>query len=168
MYESGSRRVLGVHGASRGEIVKRIDVATGFVLRGATIEELQQLEHAYAPPYAPAIDPLAVAAFVAGNQEDGVTAASPLTKPDGVALLDVRTAGERAERPVEVPGVRELSLAELREPADELSEGRPLVLCERGTRSAEAVRLLVNGGRPAAYVGGGLLWHWGARRGGDQ
>jgi hypothetical protein len=31
------------------------------------LEEFANLEHAYAPPYLPALDPLAVAAFAAQN-----------------------------------------------------------------------------------------------------
>ena len=77
VYEAGSRRVLGVQAVGAGEVAKRVDVATAYIARGATVTELAGLEHAYAPPFAPAIDPLAAAAFAAENQEDGLEARRP-------------------------------------------------------------------------------------------
>lgn len=154
-YEPGSGRVLGVQGAGEGEVAKRIDVATQLIARHATIAEVACLEHAYAPPYAPAIDPLAVAAFVADNQERGIEALSPLEPLPLAQTLDVRHDDERAERPVGGGEVRAVALETLR--AASLSECPEwTVVCERGTRSAEGVCWMLAHGRKARYVGGGL------------
>ncbi len=158
VYEAGSRRLLGVQGVGPGEVVKRIDVAAQYLLRGATIDDLGRLEHAYAPPYAPALDPLAVAAFVAQDQEDGVVADSPLVAVDGSEVLDVRIEDESAARPAPGSAVRTVPLDGVRSHGAELRGTPWLVMCERGTRSAEVARLL--GGRVAGhrYLGGGLRW----------
>jgi len=158
VYDPTTRRVLGVQGVGSAEVIKRIDVATQVIARGGTIDELAHLEHAYAPPYAPALDPLAVAAFAAQNQEDGVQARSPLAPVGGATVLDVRHQWEREERPANGGHALAVPLGELRTEVEALRENTELVVCERGARAAEAVRMLAAAGRGAAYLGGGLRW----------
>ncbi|HLA77073.1 MAG TPA: FAD-dependent oxidoreductase [Vicinamibacteria bacterium] len=167
-YEPSSRRVLGVQAVGRGDAVKRVDVATQLIAQGATLAQFARLEHAYAPPYAPAVDPLAVLAFAAQNQEDGVEAVSPTGALE--AALDVRLPGERQRRPAPAAEVQELALSVLRSgsPAAAGIHGPGIVICERGGRAAEAVRLLRESGRPARYLGGGLVWREAALDGGRR
>jgi len=181
VYEMGTRRILGVQAIGEGDVVKRVDVATQSIASRATLDDLAHLEHrvdvatqsiasratlddlahlehAYAPPYAPAMEPLAVAAQVAQNQEDGVEAVSPDGALDGVRLLDVRLAEESAARPVVADRAEHIALGELPGRLDEIEGATEIVVCERGTRSAEAVRLLRRQGIGARYLGGGLRW----------
>lgn len=158
VYDPTTRRVLGVQGVGSAEAIKRVDVATQVIARGGTIDELAQVEHAYAPPYAPALDPLAVAAFAAQNQEEGLPARSPLAPLEGVTLLDVRHQWEREERPANGGHALAVPLGELRGEVEALPVNAGLVVCERGARAAEAVRMLAVAGRRAAYLGGGLRW----------
>lgn len=157
VYEPDSRRVLGVQGVGSAEVIKRIDVATQVVARRGTIDDLAHVEHAYAPPFAPALDPLAVAAFAAQNQEDGIVARSPLAAFTGAGILDVRHQSEREERPANGGRALAVPLEEFRGEVDALEDAN-LVVCERGTRSAEAVRVLAAAGRRVPYLGGGLRW----------
>jgi rhodanese-related sulfurtransferase len=158
VYDPDSGRLLGVQALGEGEVAKRVDVASQFLARRATLAELADLEHSYSPPYAPAMEPLAVAAQVAENQRSGVRSVSPLTPLEGVQLLDVRHSAERAARSFPLPQVIEVALAELRLRAGELAPGRWLAVCERGTRSAEAVRILRRHGVDSSYLAGGLRW----------
>jgi NADPH-dependent 2,4-dienoyl-CoA reductase/sulfur reductase-like enzyme/rhodanese-related sulfurtransferase len=158
VYDPSTRRVLGVQSAGDGETVKRVDVATALILNGATLEDFAHLEHAYAPPYAPALDPLAVAAFAAQNQEAGVEAVSPADLPQGNVILDVRLPEEAKVQPAPEGG-QQIPLGELRDRLGEVDKRTDLVVCERGTRSTEAVRLLRRKGILARYIGGGLLWN---------
>lgn len=158
LYDRSSGRILGVQAAGEGEAVRRIDVASAMIARGATIAELAHLEHAYAPPYAPAMEPLAVAAMVALNQEDGVEAIPPSGPSAAGGVLDVRLPDEAAERPAPGERVTRIPLGELSGRLDEVDDAVELVLCERGTRSAEAVRLLGHHGIRARYMGGGRRW----------
>ena len=159
VYDGSSRRILGVQAVGRGDVVKRVDVAAQLITRGATLADLRHLEHAYAPAYAPAVEPLAVAAAVAGNQLDGVSCCSPGADLEGVRLLDVRHEAERAARPIKGCDVKAVAQEDLHRRLDEFEAGSAwVVVCEHGTRSAEAVRLLRSRGIVAQYLGGGLHW----------
>ncbi|MFO7693681.1 MAG: FAD-dependent oxidoreductase [Vicinamibacterales bacterium] len=155
VYEPGTRRVLGVQGFGAGDVAKRIDVATQLVVRGATLDDIAQVEHAYAPPYAPAVDPLALVAWVALNQEEGIEADAPTTAFDGRQVLDLREPAERQSRPGPAPGAPAVAPGALRGAAAEDARGA-LLVCAHGARAAEAVRLLQSQGISARYLGGGL------------
>jgi NADPH-dependent 2,4-dienoyl-CoA reductase/sulfur reductase-like enzyme/rhodanese-related sulfurtransferase len=158
VYETASLRVLGVQAAGAGEVAKRIDGATPLISRGATLDELAHLEHAYAPPYAPAMEPLAVAAMVARNRDDGVDSVAPGEDLAARVVLDVRSADEAAANPVDAGRLIRIPLEALAERVGELDASVEIVVCERGTRSAEAVRLLLRHGIRARYLAGGLHW----------
>lgn len=159
VYDPATRRVLGVQGVGEdGEVAKRVDVAAQLILRGATIDDVIDIEHAYAPPYAPALDPLTVLACAAANELDGIEAESPLTELGSATVLDVRIDDERVERPIGAGTVLEIEVGELRDRIGEIPDGPVLVVCAHGTRSAEAVRWLVGRGVRARYLGGGMSW----------
>jgi NADPH-dependent 2,4-dienoyl-CoA reductase/sulfur reductase-like enzyme/rhodanese-related sulfurtransferase len=166
VYEPASQRVMGVQAVGKGDVVRSVDIATQLILRGATLADLTQLEHAYAPAYAPAVDPLAVAAFAAQNQEDGVEAESPLSPL--VNVTDLRSPGERQSRPARAPVVHEAAVSGLRSSPDARLQAEGTLVCERGGRAAEAVRLLQDSGFHARYLGGGLLWREAAERKGSR
>jgi NADPH-dependent 2,4-dienoyl-CoA reductase/sulfur reductase-like enzyme/rhodanese-related sulfurtransferase len=168
VYETGSRRVLGVQAVGEGDVVKRVDAATQRITSRATLDDLAHLEHAYAPPYAPAMEPLAVAAQVAQNQEDGVEAAAPGGALDDMRILDVRLANETAARPAFADRAMNVETGELSSRLEEVDRSTGLIVCERGTRSAEAVRLLRRQGIRARYLGGGLRWRALAKPGGGS
>ncbi len=157
-YRTDTRQVVGVQAVGAGEVAKRIDVATQLLHVGATLEEFARIEHAYSPPYAPALEPLAVAAMVAENTEDGIEVHSPEGKLDGFQILDARNEEEIEARPLDLPGVTCLTLENLRKMEKEIDLRPWLVVCERGTRAAETVRWLTGRGVEAAYLGGGLRW----------
>jgi len=159
VYDPANRRVLGVQGVSEGgEVAKRIDVSAQLIAREATIEDFIDIEHAYAPPYAPALDPLTVLACAAQNELDGIEAESPLMDLRAATVLDVRIDDEREERPIEAGTVVEIEVGQLRDRMDEVPEGPLVVVCAHGTRSAEAVRYLAGKGFNARYLGGGMSW----------
>jgi rhodanese-related sulfurtransferase len=159
VYDPATNRVVGVQGVGEeGEVAKRIDVAAQLMLRGAVINDFVEMEHAYAPPYAPALDPLAVLAMAAANQVEAIESVSPLTDLSREIVLDVRVPEEREERPLTAGELHEIEVSELRDRVDEIPEGRILVACAHGTRSAEAVRWLANWGVQARYLGGGVSW----------
>jgi NADPH-dependent 2,4-dienoyl-CoA reductase/sulfur reductase-like enzyme/rhodanese-related sulfurtransferase len=159
VYDPATRRVLGVQAVGEdGEVAKRIDVSAQLILRGCTIEDFIEFEHAYAPPYAPAVDPLTVLACAAQNELDGIEAESPLMDLETATVVDLRIDEEREERPIEAGTVIEIEIGELRDRIDEVPEGPLVVACAHGTRSAEAVRFLASRGIRARYLGGGMSW----------
>jgi len=157
-YRTETRQVVGVQAVGAGEVAKRVDVATQLLLAGATLADFTQIEHAYSPPYAPALEPLAVAAMVAENVEDGIEGRNPADGLDGFQILDVRREDEMKARPLTMPGVTRLTLETLRDQTETIGPGPWMVVCERGTRAAEVVRWLKGRGTDAAYLGGGLRW----------
>ncbi|MGC9334894.1 MAG: FAD-dependent oxidoreductase, partial [Anaerolineae bacterium] len=67
VIETGSNRLLGGQIVGANRVAKRIDVLATALHTGMTVDELGQLDLAYAPPVAPAWDPILVAANVAGK-----------------------------------------------------------------------------------------------------
>jgi rhodanese-related sulfurtransferase len=128
------------------------------MLGGAVIGDFAAIEHAYAPPYAPALDPLAVLAMAAANQVDGIESVAPTTDLSREIVLDVRVQEEREERPLTAGTLLEIEVGEIRDRADEIPDGPLMVACAHGTRSAEVVRWLAHRGTRARYLGGGVSW----------
>jgi NADPH-dependent 2,4-dienoyl-CoA reductase/sulfur reductase-like enzyme len=62
VVERESRRLIGAQAVGYGEISKRIDVAATAIAGGMRIDDVAQLDLAYAPPYSSLWDPLLVAA----------------------------------------------------------------------------------------------------------
>jgi len=158
VYDPDSRRVLGVQAVGPGECAKRIDTAAQLILRGADLAELGRIEQAYAPPYAPAMEPLAQAAMVAENQLDGLEPTSPLTDLTGLKLLDVRHADELEEIALPGEAVVHADQLEIRAGLGALGSGPWTVVCARGVRSSEVARLLQHEGIEAGYLAGGVAW----------
>ncbi len=62
VVETGSGRLLGAQAVGRAGVAKHIDVFVTALYAGLTLEELPQLDLAYAPPFNSVWDPLQVAA----------------------------------------------------------------------------------------------------------
>jgi NADPH-dependent 2,4-dienoyl-CoA reductase/sulfur reductase-like enzyme len=65
VWEAGTHRLLGAQIVGYGDAVKRIDVVAALLFQGGTLQDLADLDLAYAPPFSSAWDPLLVAANVA-------------------------------------------------------------------------------------------------------
>ncbi len=64
VWERGTGKLLGAQIVGYGDAVKRIDVIAALLFSHATLQNLADLDLAYAPPYSSAWDPLLVAANV--------------------------------------------------------------------------------------------------------
>lgn len=60
-------RLLGAQVVGFGGVDKRIEMLAQVIQRKGTVYDLTELEHAYAPPYSAAKDPVNMAGFVAEN-----------------------------------------------------------------------------------------------------
>jgi len=162
IYDGDSRRLLGAQAFGRAGVDKRIDVAATALAGELTIDDLAELDLAYAPPFGAANDPLNMAAFAAQNDRSGYspaleaeTAWARIVEGDAVAL-DVRTLGEHLAAPI--PGVVHIPLDEVADRLDELSRDREIiVISEDGYAGHVALRRLVQSGfDQVEYVAGGV------------
>jgi NADPH-dependent 2,4-dienoyl-CoA reductase/sulfur reductase-like enzyme len=107
IFDLNSRRLLGVQGFGpmRDAVLARIDAAAALLQQGATIDDVSQVEMAYAPPFATALDALNATGNVADNLAAGrlrlrgdpgfsrLDEADFASRPDWVAL-DIRHPNE--------------------------------------------------------------------------
>lgn len=140
---------------------KRIDEYALTIKRGGTVYDLVRLEHAYAPPFSSAKDPVAISGYVAGNILSGKM--TPLywrelqeTDLDKVTLVDVRTADEFSLGALD--GAVNIPLDDLRERMQEIPSGKPVYLyCGVGLRGYLASNILKeNGYKDVRNLVGGL------------
>ncbi|MCM5552898.1 FAD-dependent oxidoreductase [Pleomorphomonas sp. NRK KF1] len=146
-------RVLGAQAIGIDGADKRIDVIATAIKAGMTVEDLADLELAYAPPFGSAKDPVNVAGYVASNVLDGSHDIISWTElrdilhdaPDTIDLIDVRTPEEYAI--ASLPGARNIELNRLRQRLDEIDRNKPLVIfCQVGLRGYVAYRILKQSG----------------------
>ena len=166
VFDRETLQLLGIQAVGKGRAVDAVDMVAQLLARGVTVDKLGDVEHCYAPPFSPAMTPVAVAGFVARNHVEGIRALGPLGEVGEERVLDVRQAEERKAQPWTWGEAVHIPLEELSGRAAELDRtARWLVVCERGTRSAEAVRFLKTTGVEARYLGGGMIWRWTAKGG---
>jgi len=138
---------------------KRIDQIALLIKKGGTIYDLIELEHAYAPPYSSAKDPIAIAGYVAGNIISGAMPViywRELTEMDlhEVTLLDVRTPGEFAFGTIR--GAINIPVDELRSRLNELPKEKPVIIfCAVGLRGYLALKILQPRGYQTRNLSGG-------------
>jgi len=163
-YERKTGRLLGAQAFGHAGVDKRIDVLATALAGRMTLDDLAELDLAYAPPYSSANDPVNLAAFVGQNDLSGfsplVTAAqlkAELASATPPLVLDVRTLGEWGKG--HLAGARHLPVDDLRFELDSLPKDRRLVVhCRSGFRAHLAVRILKEAGFPdVVNVTGGWL-----------
>jgi NADPH-dependent 2,4-dienoyl-CoA reductase/sulfur reductase-like enzyme/rhodanese-related sulfurtransferase len=160
VFDSTSGRLLGLQGYGKGEVVKRVDVFGALLKNEGQLEDLLDMEFAYAPPYAPAVDPLYSLGCTARNAMlEDVQPLSPKTPYGDKVILDVRRAHEAKSVPPPEEDTLNIPFEEIREKWEEIPKDKPLIcICSKGVRSAESVRFLKEKGfSNVAYLGGGLL-----------
>ena len=139
-------QLLGAQIVGYDGVDKRIDQYAYAIKRGANVSHLTQLEHAYAPPFSSAKDPVAISGYVAGNiLSDKMTPLywRELQQADlnKVSLIDVRTADEASLN--SFPGAINIPLDDLRSRMDEIPTNRPVYLfCGVGLRGYLASNIL--------------------------
>lgn len=143
-------RLYGAQIVGYDGVDKRIDQYALAIKNRYTVKRLTQLEHAYAPPFSSAKDPVAISGYVAGNILNGRMTPlywrelqqADLTK---VTLVDVRTADEASLGTL--PGAVNIPLDNLRERMSEIPKHRPVYLfCGVGLRGYLASNILKSNG----------------------
>jgi hypothetical protein len=149
LFAPENGKLLGAQIVGFNGVDKRIEMLAQVIQRGGTVHDLTELEHAYAPPYSSAKDPVNMAGFVAENilnKKSRIIQWRELAElPADTIRIDVRTHDEY--KLGTIPGFINIPVDELREHLDELPKEKPIVVtCAVGLRGYLAYRILVQNG----------------------
>ena len=155
MYAPDTGKLYGAQVVGYEGTDKRLDMLATVIKNSGTIYDLIDIEHAYAPPYSSAKDPVNIAGYVAENILKGRMKPiywRQLIGDDASSyfLLDVRTRDEYQLGTI--PGAINIPLDELRQHLNELPKDRPIaVFCAVGLRGHVASRILLQAGFAEVY-----------------
>jgi NADPH-dependent 2,4-dienoyl-CoA reductase/sulfur reductase-like enzyme/rhodanese-related sulfurtransferase len=183
IYTKGGK-LLGGEAFGKEGVEKRVDVLATALFGKMTLDDLSELDLAYAPPYSSANDPIQMAAFAAQNDLSGFSpfiaareatallAGSSKTENPHVnksgntpesaqktiepVFLDVRTYGEYLKG--HIKNSIHIPVDELRDRLEEVPENASiLIISIAGFEGHLAVRILKQSGRnDVRYVSGGI------------
>jgi len=155
LYSPSDGRLFGAQIVGYEGVDKRIDLFATVLRCGGTVWDLGEVEHAYAPPYSSAKDPVNIAGFVAQNTLTGVSQHIHWNRveemnPDRLFLLDVRTPEEAALGMIE--GAVNIPDYELRQRLSEVPKDKTVIVyCAAGQRAYFSERILRQTGYEEVY-----------------
>lgn len=131
--DKDNKKVLGAQVFGEGNVDKHIDVISTAITFNATINDLQNLDLAYAPPFSTAIHPVGHAANVLLNKIDGdvktLRYEEFLNNQESYKLADVNKTPQ-------LEGVTYIDLAQLNGKIDGFElDDKILLVCARGKRA---------------------------------
>jgi len=165
VFERQTGRLLGAQATGEDGVDKRIDVIATAIYAGLKIDDLMNLELAYAPQFGSAKDAVNQAGYVGNNVSEGRTPTLqwhelPAALANGATLIDVRTAGEFAAGVI--PGAVNIPVDSLRDHINELTGKDVIVHCQVGQRGHTATQILRGHGiRVKNLDGGYVTWRAG-------
>jgi NADPH-dependent 2,4-dienoyl-CoA reductase/sulfur reductase-like enzyme/rhodanese-related sulfurtransferase len=165
LWDPATGRVLGAQVTGLAGVDKRLDVIATAIAGGLTIDDLVELELAYAPPFGAARDIVNLAGFAATNARDGLlTPIDALPDDPTLQVLDVRPPGLVQAHPIPRHGVINIPLAALRSRLGELDRTRPVAtVCALGKTAYFASRVLTQNGFRVSTLTGGIRAHFDPR-----
>ena len=182
LFDPKTGRILGAQANGEDGVDKRIDViATSMHVGtlhvssghassgdateghgGLTIDDLMDLELAYAPQFGSAKDAINIAGYVGNNVFNGTTPTLQWHELDaaraaGAQVIDVRSGGEHGNG--HIPGTLNIPVEELRDRLDEVQLENVVVYCQVGQRGHIATQILkANGANVRNLDGGYVTW----------
>lgn len=151
---SPNGKLLGAQAVGFGGVDKRIDLLAQVIRNGGTVQDLQEIEQAYAPPFSSAKAPVNMAGFIAENILQGRVKIIHWhdidTRDPETVLVDVRTTEEyqagHIDQSLHIP------VDELRGRLGEIPKGKTIyIYCKIGLRGYVATRILMQCGFEAVY-----------------
>ena len=153
-----SHRVLGMQTVGTGAVDKLADIAVTAISMKATLEDLQYMDFAYAPPFSTAIHPLQHAVNILLNKLNGeldsMTAAEYAEEGENYRIVDAGITPS-------LHGYPYVDLNSLDGPADGLGRDEKLLLvCSKGKRAYLVQnRLKAYGYTDTKVLEGGMIFH---------
>lgn len=152
--------IYGAQGVGLDGVEKRIDVLATAIKAGLKVEDLQDVEPCYAPPYNSAKDAVNMMGYYASNLMYGIVKTIQWNEVDSIdkdkaLILDVREEFELMTGKIE--GSLNIPLGQLRERLNELPKDKNIyVTCQVGIRGYAACRILNQKGYEAINIDGGV------------
>lgn len=145
LFSPKDGRLLGAQIVGFDGVDKRIEMLAQIIQNKGTVADLMELEHAYAPPYSSAKDPVNMAGFVADNilrkRVETILWSDVASLPEETLKIDVRTAAEYELG--SIPGFVNIPVDDLRSRLKDLRKDQPIVVtCAVGLRGYLAYRIL--------------------------
>ncbi|MBK6608285.1 MAG: FAD-dependent oxidoreductase [Leptospiraceae bacterium] len=162
-YSNETGKVLGAQAFGEEGVEKRVDVIATAILGGLHIEDLEELDLCYAPPFSSANDPVNMAAFVSSNDRQGFSPTvtvkeflNSYAKDKSLYVLDVRNPNEFSAG--KFPTAVNIPLPDLRKRLSEVPKDKEIfVHCQVGFRGHLAARILLQSGFSKVYnISGGF------------
>lgn len=158
IFDADTHLVLGAQAIGQKGVDKRIDIIATAIKGKMTIEELQELEFTYAPPYGSAKDIVNMAGYVGFNIIHQITSFVQWHEVNqlleqGSILVDVRRPDEYHTK--HIKGAINIPLDTLRCGMSQLDfDAKIIVHCESGVRSYNAERILKQAGYTVSNLDG--------------
>lgn len=156
--------ILGAQGVGYDGVDKRIEMIATVIRMGGSVNDLTEIEHAYAPPFSSSKDPVNILGFTAENvllnRSNHITWKKfndlLINKIEKVTVLDIRTQDEKDLHPVE--GTLQLDKSEIRSNLGRIpKENKIIILCSGGLRAYLTERILKQEGfNDVSILSGGL------------
>ena len=149
-FDPKSGKLYGAQCVGHEGVDKRIDQVALLIKNGGTVYDLIKLEHAYAPPFSSAKDPIAIAGYTAANIINGSMPIIHWRELKDIdlgnkTLVDVRTADEYSLGTIR--NAINIPLDELRDRIQEIPADKPvIVFCAIGLRGYLAQKILMGRG----------------------
>lgn len=159
LFDPTTGAILGAQAIGEEGVDKRIDVIATAIAGGLTIDELMDLELAYAPQFGSAKDAINIAGYVGNNVFNGTTRTVQwheleLARASGAQVIDVRSPAEHAAGHIE--GTINIPVDELRERLSEVQMQDVIVYCAVGQRGHIATQILKAHGANVRNLDGGF------------
>ena len=163
-FDPEDGRILSAQIAGFDGVDKRLDIISSIIKHNGTIDDLAEFEHAYAPPFSSAKDPVNMAAFAAENIIRKRSVVFYWNEFDKITsddiLIDVRTVKEYQAG--KIADAINIPLDELRSGLPEIPKGKNVyIYCLGGLRGYLAQRILMQNGNTDTFnlSGGYQLWN---------
>ena len=158
LFDPTTGKLLGAQANGFDGVDKRIDVLSTAIYAGLTVDDLMDIELAYAPQFGSAKDAVNQAGYVGNNVFSGMTPTVQwydLAKAleSGAQLIDVRTATEFAAG--SIPGAINIDVNELRGNLERVADANVFVHCAVGQRGHVATQILRGFGKEVRNLDGG-------------
>ncbi len=145
LFDPNSGDLLGGQAVGEDGVDKRIDVIATAIQGGLTIDDLMDLELAYAPQFGSAKDAINIAGYVGNNVMTGTTPTIQWYELDemqsqGAQVIDVRSPHEHGAGHIQ--GSINIPVDELRERLSEIQSENVVVYCAVGQRGHIATQVL--------------------------